>query len=328
MAQLQLWVDNEDSTGAWTTVGSAPYLSAQDQPSNYIHSNSRNANSGVFSFPASGKSTETINSVTLYVYCVHGGATSDFEAYIGATATGLNPGASWGWVSIDVSSILTTWAQIDAATVYFDKPNTTNDPSVDACYLLVDYEPPGLQITPSPASTIVSVVAPSVVEAVYITPTNVSAIVSVVAPSVYEPEYATPSPASVVVGSVIGGVYEPEFVDNPIASTLVSSTNPTVIEAVYITPSPISVIASVVAPSVIEAEYITPSFVSVVTGVTAPSVYTPETVSPSPSSVIVDTIDPSVVSDLLITPNPASVIVRTYYVSELGRIFGPAWQSG
>jgi len=139
MTDLYLYVDNEDSTGAWSTTGSPPYINTQDEPNNYIYSTSRNADSGVYSFPASGHSSETINSVTLYIYA-YGQATSNFEAILSSSATGLGPPAgSWQWVSIDVSSILTTWAQIDAATVYFDRPNTANDAGVDCCYLLVDY---------------------------------------------------------------------------------------------------------------------------------------------------------------------------------------------
>jgi hypothetical protein len=145
MTDLFLWVDSEDSTGAWDTIGSPPYLGAQDQPSNYIEDNDRNNDSGVFSFPASGKTSETINSVTLYMYAF-AVAAADFEAILGVTPTGLNPPTSWGWVNIDVSSILTTWAQIDAATVFFDRSNTTNLAGVDACYLLVDYSAGATQV--------------------------------------------------------------------------------------------------------------------------------------------------------------------------------------
>jgi hypothetical protein len=144
MTDLYLWVDNEDSTGAWNTYGSAPYLDAQDS-TNYIDDSDRNNDSGVYSFQASGKTTETINSVTLYMYA-WAGQTADFEAILGATATGLNPPTSPGWVSIDVSSILTTWTEIDAATVYFDRSNNTRTGGVDGCYLLVDYTEAATQV--------------------------------------------------------------------------------------------------------------------------------------------------------------------------------------
>lgn len=138
MAQVQLWVDNEDSTGAWSTVGTTPYIDTQNEPTAYIYSTGRNSLSGVFSFQTTGVGG-TINWVRLYIYA-YGVATSDFEAYLGATATGLGPPAgSWQWVYVDVSSILTSWSAINSATTYFDRPNTQNDAGVDACYILVDY---------------------------------------------------------------------------------------------------------------------------------------------------------------------------------------------
>ena len=140
MATLELYVNNEDSTGAWTTVGSAPYLGIQDQPTNYIYSTTRNSNSGVYSFTNSGKTSETITSVYLYIYA-YGVASSNFTTILNATNTGLGCPTSWGWVNVNVSSILTTWAEIDAVTMYFDRPNTTNNAGVDAAYLYVTYVP-------------------------------------------------------------------------------------------------------------------------------------------------------------------------------------------
>jgi len=138
MADLQLWVASEQSTGAWNTTGSTPYLDAQDQPTNYIYSTGRNADSGVYLFDTTSE-TGTITSVTLYIYA-YGVASSNFTSILSGSDTGLGPPASWGWVNVDVSSILTTWAQINAATIYFDRPNTTNDAGVDAAYLYVVYQ--------------------------------------------------------------------------------------------------------------------------------------------------------------------------------------------
>lgn len=137
MSTLELWVDNEDSAGVWTTVGPTPYIDTQNQPTAYVYSIGRNSLSGVFSFQTTGQ-TGTITSVTLYIYA-YGVASGDFEAILGATGTGLGPPTSWGWVSIDVSTILTSWAEINAATAFFDRPNTQNEAGVDACYLLVEY---------------------------------------------------------------------------------------------------------------------------------------------------------------------------------------------
>ena len=138
MATLQLWVDNEDSSGSWTTAGTTPYLDAQDQPTNYIYSTARNQNSGVYSFESTAQAG-TITSVYLYIYA-YGVSGSDFTTYVNATNTGLGPPAAWGWVNVDVSAVLTSWDAINAATIYFDRPNTENDAGVDAAYLYVTYE--------------------------------------------------------------------------------------------------------------------------------------------------------------------------------------------
>jgi len=141
MAQLTLKVNGIFSAGSWTQVGTTPYINEQDQPTNVIHSNGRNANSDVYTFAQSGGDLGSINWVRLYVYCQHGGAASDFATMLSGSDAGITPPASYAWVYSDVSAILTNWTQINAAQVYFDKPNTTNDPYVDAAYLLVDYNP-------------------------------------------------------------------------------------------------------------------------------------------------------------------------------------------
>jgi len=150
---LSLYVDGFDaSENNWTNVGASPYLTAQDQPTNYIYSNGRNKNSGNYSF-ANTSTIGIINSVYLYIYA-YGVATNDFEAVLSGVGTGLGPPAgSWQWVSVDVSSILTTWDAINAATVLFDRPNTDNEAGVDAAYLYVDYTPPAAEVSCSVSAT-------------------------------------------------------------------------------------------------------------------------------------------------------------------------------
>src|SRR3972149_11387784 len=139
MAQALLYV-NSYTAGAWTVTGVSPYLDTQNQPTSYTYSTSRNVDSGVFGFEDSAD-LGTITSVTLYIYAV-GVASTNFTTFVNSTDTGLGPPASWGWVNVDVSSILTTWTAVNAATCYFDRPNTTNSASVDCAYLLVEYTPP------------------------------------------------------------------------------------------------------------------------------------------------------------------------------------------
>lgn len=139
MAEIDLYVNEIVSSGTWTEVGTTPYLSAQDQPTNYTHSASRNANSSVFGF-ADSSDLGTITKVELYIYCQHGGSANDFTPYINANPTSITPPASWDWVSGDVTATVgTTWSGVNAATCYFDKPNTSNDPAVDCAYLKVTY---------------------------------------------------------------------------------------------------------------------------------------------------------------------------------------------
>ena len=138
MSQVSLYVNEIVSAGSWTQVGTTPYLDTQNYPTSYIHSNSRNANSDVYGFTNSSD-LGTINWVKLWVYCQHGGDIADFATIINSTDVGLTPGVALGWVSVDISAVLTTWDAINAATMYFDKPNTANDPKVDAAYIQVDY---------------------------------------------------------------------------------------------------------------------------------------------------------------------------------------------
>ena len=143
---LSLYVDSFDlSSDLWTDVGASPYLTAQDEPTNYIYSDSRNKDSGYYGF-ANTSTVGTINSVYLYIYA-YGVSTADFDVLLNDTDTGLGPPAgAWQWVNVDVSSILTTWDAINAATLYFDRPNTTNEAGVDAAYLYVDYTPPVITV--------------------------------------------------------------------------------------------------------------------------------------------------------------------------------------
>lgn len=142
--ETSLYVNGIATSTGWTRVGTSPYLGTQNQPTDYIYSVSRNANSDTFNF-ADSSDLGTINSVTLYIYA-YGVAETNFDTFINSTNTGLGPPTSWGWVSVDVSSILTTWAEINAATMYFDRANTADNAGVDCAYLLVNYTPPERRI--------------------------------------------------------------------------------------------------------------------------------------------------------------------------------------
>lgn len=138
MATIQLWVNEVVSSGSWSQTGTTPWLDTQNQPTSYIYSTGRNSNSSVFGF-ANSSDLGTITKVELYIYA-QSASSSNFESIVNSTGTGLGPPATWGWVSVDVTAIVgTTWTGVNAATVYFDRPNTDVQTSVDAAYLLVTY---------------------------------------------------------------------------------------------------------------------------------------------------------------------------------------------
>jgi len=138
MATLSLYVDTEESIGAWTTAGSTPYIDTQNQPTAYIYSTGRNSDSGVYSFQGTAQ-TGTINYVRIYYYA-YGVATTNFAIVLSGSNLGNSaPAGSWQWLYKDISAILDTWNKINATTIYFDRPNTTNDAGVDCAYLYVDY---------------------------------------------------------------------------------------------------------------------------------------------------------------------------------------------
>lgn len=139
MAYVDLYVDKITVTTGWTRVGTTPYLNTQNQPTSYIWSAARNANSDTFGF-ASSADLGTITNVTLYIYA-QGVASTNFDTYLDGVAVGLGPPASWSWVNHDVTSALPTWADVNAAVIYFDRPSTTQQSNVDAAYLRVTYSP-------------------------------------------------------------------------------------------------------------------------------------------------------------------------------------------
>ena len=137
MSSVELWVTGFDaSSDNWDKYGASPYLGAQDG-SNYVEDNDRNNLCGLFTFDTSAD-LGTIDSVYLYLYA-WGVATTNFEALINDTGTGLGPPTSAGWVNVDVTSIIGTWTAVNSANLLLDRPNTTNVAGCDAAYLLVNY---------------------------------------------------------------------------------------------------------------------------------------------------------------------------------------------
>ena len=145
-----LWVNGFEVDGTktgWTTEGDSPWLSIQDQPANYIWTETKKAEIGDFTFQDTARPpTDTLNSATLYVYSQNASA-RDLGAFIwdGTSWTEyvMTHPATWNWHSIAVP-VLDTWTKVDGAKFYLKQPNQTDKSWVDAAYLLVDYTPGGV----------------------------------------------------------------------------------------------------------------------------------------------------------------------------------------
>lgn len=133
----------DSSVSQFNVTGASPWLREQDYPTAYIDSSGRNTDQEFFTFDPPKGAVATINSVTLYVYgWVQNAGQMAVEINGGDTGLALPTGgvANRAWASVDVSGILTTWAQIAAAQLGFDRTNNTANSGADAAYLLIDYD--------------------------------------------------------------------------------------------------------------------------------------------------------------------------------------------
>ena len=148
---LWLYVNTCDwSMDDWGEYG-FPYedvLNAIDyyEPINfgYIATSSKNDFEGDFFFTDSGKSTETIISVTVQVYARNSDSDS-LEVYMwnGSSypllgSQGLTP--SLGWVNYTATTVLDTWAKIDGAKMYVESLTNDGPYEVDCARLQVEYD--------------------------------------------------------------------------------------------------------------------------------------------------------------------------------------------
>ncbi|MBY8998416.1 MAG: hypothetical protein KGD60_11850, partial [Candidatus Thorarchaeota archaeon] len=113
------------TTPAWTTVGTTPYLDAQDQPTNYIHTIINGLWTGWFTFADTSGTSGTF-SVNCSVYHV-AETDSTFEWEIDWTGDNVADAsggpvtyrASWGWTSLGTITGLDTVTEINAAQIRF-----------------------------------------------------------------------------------------------------------------------------------------------------------------------------------------------------------------
>ena len=143
-----LYVDtyNEVISTVWVKTGFTPYLSTQNQPTDYGYVSSENKEWGVFYF-ADLAGTPDINSVNLSIY---GYADEKLQYSIWNSSAGgwteytdIIDRSGWGWYTANVSDVLTNDAEVDNATVKFRSRQQggswAGTVGVDCARLGVDY---------------------------------------------------------------------------------------------------------------------------------------------------------------------------------------------
>jgi len=119
------YVDGLSGTAIWTTVGATPYLSAQDQPTNYIYTASNGLVSQWYTFAATSGLSGTF-TVNLSIYW----AASSGDSYPQWELDWTNDGAAdssgsfttktiWGWTSTGSISGLDTVTEINDCRIRF-----------------------------------------------------------------------------------------------------------------------------------------------------------------------------------------------------------------
>lgn len=143
---------NADScvVGEWAGTGTSPYVDAEDHPTNYI-SAAKGKTSGDIGFenmPANGWSISEViieidwwsdygstKSGEVYVW---DNSASAYVEYLAIPIPGSKP-SDGVYQTIDVSSIITTEAEVNALKIYIVSENTTATYYCDHCRLKVTY---------------------------------------------------------------------------------------------------------------------------------------------------------------------------------------------
>ncbi len=151
---LLLYVnDDDESKTDWDRIGTNPYLDAIDYNTHYISISTNKIKSvGDFDFDDSGKSSETINSITLQLYAesavVGNNLTVELFVYVSESEQfweslgSQEIPTSVDWMSWDVTSWLDTWIKLDRAKISIHTDPPSGAPSscyVDCARLQVDY---------------------------------------------------------------------------------------------------------------------------------------------------------------------------------------------
>jgi len=144
---LYVDVDDESRTGDWIRIGANPYLDANDYSTNYVYVDGNNKVIGDYGFTDSGKSTETINTVTIQLYAMQSLGSKNLEVFVwdgsswGSLGTQTTP-TSWDWMSWTATMELDTWTKIDAAEIYIKSRSGGGLYEVDSARLQIGYTAP------------------------------------------------------------------------------------------------------------------------------------------------------------------------------------------
>ncbi len=147
--QMCLYVDAYDGNKtAWTRVGISPYLDAIDYDANFVNASGSGSLVGNFGFADSGKSAVAINSVTVQAYARQSlGKDLRVLVWNGSAWTSLGErplSNTWRWENYTATSILDTWAKIDAAEIYLESRSPAGVYAVDCATLHVNFTIPSV----------------------------------------------------------------------------------------------------------------------------------------------------------------------------------------
>lgn len=118
-----LWVSSFSAaiTG-WTEVGTTPYLSTENYPTDYIWAYISPSSEYAFFFQST-ENTQSIESVMMWIRCRQLCDKNDYVTgmlYIGASGYDLPKvylSSDWNWSAMNVSDILDTWGKIGSVNV-------------------------------------------------------------------------------------------------------------------------------------------------------------------------------------------------------------------
>ena len=149
---LNLYVnaDDENKTG-WSRAGTNPYLDAIDYNTSYVYVSGNSKLVGDFGFTDSGKSTQTINSVTVQLYAKQSLVDNNLEVFVwnGSVWTSLGvqkTPTSWDWMNWTATTELDTWTKIDGTKIYIQSRAAAGTYEVDCARLQVDYAPENYEL--------------------------------------------------------------------------------------------------------------------------------------------------------------------------------------